>query len=226
MRRCSIVFAGLLAATSATADEESYIRVVLAGGGEVHEYRLTPRTLTLSPASRCPGAVRANCAFFTDPIYQADASERKNIDENILPRLTEQSFFKRASADSQLQRAVITDFSSGKPYRFEVRNLKTQVIELHATTKRAISAAEMLGNRGCVLLLTSTYRNGRMPWDALFAVAGHPTQYDTYYLEVYSPDGNLLKELLVHEDIKNSYGYFLPHLAHQPDARLGSNGPC
>lgn len=224
MRRYSIVFAGVLAATSAYADEGSYIRIVLSSGGEMHEYRFVPHTHALSLASRCPDATR--CAFSADSIYQADVAKRKNINETVLSRLADDSLFVRSAADSKLQRAVTADFSSGRPNSFEVRDLKTDAVTMRATMKRAISAVEMLGSRGCVLLLTSTYRNGRMPWDVFFALAGHPPQYDTYYLEVYSPEGKLLKELLVHEDLKNSHGYFLPHYAKQSDAPRGSNQPC
>lgn len=136
--------------------------------------------------------------------------------------------YARVSADSQQQRAVIADYGAvkGPPYKFEVRNLQTEAVELTATTKRRISAAEMLGNRGCVLLLTSSYRIGWMPWDLLFTLAGHPPQYDTYYLEVYGADGKMLNELLIHKDLKYSAGYLLPHQENQLDTPVGPNEPC
>jgi hypothetical protein len=227
MGRCFIVLAGLLAAISANADAGSYFRVVLFGGGEVYEYRVAPRTFALSLASRCSDGAPSTCAFFADPIYQADSSEHKKMEKAILSRFRRESPFVRASADSQLERAVIADYASGKElYKFEVRNLRTDAIEITATTKRRISAVEMLGNRGCVLLLTSSYRNSWMPWNLLLSLAGHPPQYDTYYLEVYGPDGKMLNELLIHKDLNYSAGYLLPHQEYELDTSPRPNDPC
>lgn len=227
MSRYFILLAGLLATISASANADSYFRVVLSGGGEVYEYRFAPHTFSLSLASRCSGGVPSTCAFFADPVYQADSAKHSNVEKGLLSRFRKEPIIARASADSRLQRAVLADYASGKePYKFEVYNLKTDAIEMSATTKRRISAAEMLGTRGCVLLLTSSYRIGWMPWDLLFTLAGHPPQYDTYYLEVYGADGKMLNEFLIKKDLKYSSGYVLPHLEDELNTPLGPNDPC
>jgi len=149
------------------------------------------------------------------------------MEKALLLRFRKQSISTDASADSKLQRAVVADRSPVKEqYKFEVHSLETGAIEMSATTKRRISAAEMLGTRGCVLLLTSSYRIGWMPWDLLFTLAGHPPQYDTYYLEVYGADGKMLNQLLVKKDLKYSSGYMLPHLDGELNTSLEPNGPC
>lgn len=223
MNRYLIIFAGLLATISASANAGSYFRVALLGGGELYEYRLDPSTFALSSASRCPDRVVQTCPFFTDPIYQ----EHRNTEKALLSRFGNKSSFSYAAADSQMRRAVIADRDPGKgPHKFEVRNLETEAIELSATTKRRISAAEMLGNRGCVLLLTSTYRIGWMPWDWPLTLAGHPPQYDTYYLEVYGPDGKMLNEMLVKKELKYSGGYLVPYREDESNAPIGPGGPC
>jgi len=227
MNRYLIMLAGLFATLSASADTGSYFRVVLFGDGQAHEYRLDPSTLSLSLASRCPDGVRSTCAFMTDPTYQAESAEHDNMEKALLSSFGKQRISSRAAADSLARRAVTADHALGyAQYKFEVRNLESGAIESSATTKRHISAAEMLGNRGCVLLLTSTYRLGRMPWDWLISLAGHPPEYETFYLEVYGADGKVLNELLVKKDLKYGGGYLLPHREDERDTPIGPNGPC
>jgi hypothetical protein len=223
MNRYLIILAGLLAAISGSANAGSYFRVALLGGGELYEYRFDPSTFVLSSASRCPDRVVQKCPFFTDPIRR----EHWNTGNALLSRFGNKSSFSYAAADSQMRRAVIADRDPGKGlHTFEVRNLETEAIELAATTKRRISAAEMLGDRGCVLLLTSTYRIGWMPWDWPLTLAGHPPQYDTYYLEVYAPSGKMLNEMLVKENVEYSGGYLVPYREDEPDAPIVPHGPC
>jgi hypothetical protein len=223
MNRYLIVFAGFLLTISASANAGSYFRVALLGGGELYEYRLDPSTFALSSASRCPDGEVQTCPFFTDPIYQ----EHKNTEKALLSRFGKKSISSYAAADSQMRRAVIADRGLDKgPHKFEVRNLETEAIELSATTKRHISAAEMLGDRGCVLLLTSTYRIGWMPWDLPFTLAGHPPQYDTYYLEVYGADGKMLNEMLVKKNLKFSGGYLAQYREDVSNAPIVPDGPC
>jgi len=223
MNRYLIILAGLLAAISGSANAGSYFRVVLLGGGELYEYRFDPSTFALSSASRCPDRVVQNCPFFTDPIRR----EHWNAGNALLSRFGKKSISSYAAADSQMRHAVIADLDLEKgPHKFEVRNLETEAIELSATTKRRISAAEMLGDRGCVLLLTSTYRIGWMPWDWPLTFAGHPPQYNTYYLEVYGPDGKMLNEMLVKKELKYSGGYLLPYREDEPNAPIVPDGPC
>ena len=146
MIRYFIMLAGLLATISASANEGSYFRVVLSGGGEMYEYRLSPQTFALSLASRCSGGVPSTCELFADPIYQADSSKHENMEKALLLRFRKESIFAHASADSQLRRAVVADGGFRQElYKFEVHSLETGAIEMSATTKRRISAAEMLG---------------------------------------------------------------------------------
>jgi hypothetical protein len=45
-----------------------------------------------------------------------------------------------------------------------------------------------------------------MPWHWPAILAGHPPQYNTWYLEVYSPDATRIAETVVHEKLKYSGG--------------------
>ena len=75
-----------------------------------------------------------------------------------------------------------------------------------ASERRALDA-EWVGNHGCFALLTSTTSSAMalLPWNWLQTFSGHAPQHDTYYLELYSPDGSLLAETLIHEKIRDAY---------------------
>jgi hypothetical protein len=226
MSRWLILLGGLLVAISASADSDSYFNVVLSGDGEAYKYRVAYRTLEVSLISRCSDGLRSTCALIADPVEKADASAHEKMEDALLLRFKRQKLGSRASADPQLLRAVIADIGYGEESKIEVRSLQNEAIEMAATTKRRISAVEMYGIRGCVLLLTASYRNDWLPWHWPMALAGHPAQYATYYLELYSPDGKLIKELLIRKDLKYSAGFLLPHFEEEHDALFVPNEPC
>lgn len=57
-----------------------------------------------------------------------------------------------------------------------------------------------------VALLTSTGRTGLLPWELLFAIAGHPVVYNRFYLEVYDLSGSLVYESEITSGVKNGSG--------------------
>lgn len=224
----SFLIAGLLTLVHVHAHSMSYIRVVLSEGSEVYAYRVSPSTLALTLKERCSERSPSACAFATDPAYQADLAERKSNATLVLARFKDLPSFAVTAADSTLQHAVIAESGAGhsSPYKFELHNLQTGTVELTKTTKRRISAAALFGSRGCFVLLTSSYRIGMKPWELVLSLAGHPPQYDTYYLEVYSSNGTVLNELLVHKDLRNSSGFLVPHVEDETAVQKGSNSPC
>ena len=55
-------------------------------------------------------------------------------------------------------------------------------------------------------VLTRTARMGLWPWEILFAVAGHPVYYMTFYVEVYDLSGDLVYESKIISGFKNGGG--------------------
>jgi hypothetical protein len=60
-------------------------------------------------------------------------------------------------------------------------------------------------------VLTRTARMGLWPWEVLFAVAGHPVYYMTFYLEIYDLTGNLVYESKIISGLKNGGGQIVWH---------------
>jgi hypothetical protein len=227
MIRYFIMLSGMLATLSASAAEGSYFRVLLYGGDDTYEYRFSPHASAPSLESHCSDDLPSACKRITDPAYQVAPSDHEPMTTAVIRAFHKESVSARAAADSQLRRAVVFNrMASREPFKFEVHNLETGAVEMSAMAKRRISAAEMLGTHGCVVLLTSSYRVDWMPWNWPLTLAGHPPQYDSYYLEFYGADGKMFKELLIKKDLKYAGGYMLSHVEEEPDAPFGPNGSC
>jgi hypothetical protein len=81
-----------------------------------------------------------------------------------------------------------------------------RLFRVNSRGKRVISDILWLGDSHSIALITRSERIGYSPRELLMAIAGHPVPHNTFYLEIYSSDGNLIKEMTILEDIKYGEG--------------------
>jgi hypothetical protein len=57
-----------------------------------------------------------------------------------------------------------------------------------------------------IVIISRDSRMGYWRWELFAALAGHPISYDSFFLECYSLEGNLIKSTSILKGITNGWG--------------------
>lgn len=192
----------LMASVGAVPQQEARLRLILISEGQALHYTVGP-TLESTFSHKCP---------YKDPEcqvrfeYDSDKEALDRVTQTLgpLPALT------RAAVDPSGSAVLLADRMNVKPpWRLRIVDLGSHNTTMSGTAKHSIHDAEWVGPN-CFVLLTSDDRTSFMPWHWLAALAGHPPQYGTFYLELYRQDGELLQETTIASGVKNSFGWLKP----------------
>jgi len=77
-------------------------------------------------------------------------------------------------------------------YRLRIIDLNAKAVAADISFKRALGDLAWSPGGDFVAALTETVRMGFLPWELLFASAGHPVPHNGFYLEVISASGQMV----------------------------------
>ena len=183
---------------------DQYLLIRLLADGRAYEYSVDLENVRAVLRASCEDS--GACPFYAGADKDPDILAGKEGESFVRSQL-KVPYSSRVSLDSTRTSALVAEADPGRDkYKFEIFKLPSGTQERSGTTARRIADAEWVGTKGCFALLTSTYSLGFMPWHWPAILAGHPPQYNTYYLELYAPDASLIAETVVHEKLKYSGG--------------------
>ncbi len=189
------------------------------GGGSAFEYAVDLREFKAVQLAKCDN--QRACSFLSAAENDPDLV-KKQADDKLVREQIKVPYFAKVALNSRRSLAVVAESRVGENRNtFEVVEFHTGTRVSSGISQRRIQDTQWVGTNGCFVLLTSTSSLSLMPWHWLAALSGHPAQYDTYYLELRTVDGNLLTETVIHENLKYSGGWLLKRMApegvlHEP----------
>jgi hypothetical protein len=192
---------------------DPYLLVRLLADGKAYEYSVDLTDVKAVLRASCDDSEA--CPFYANADKDPDILAEKEEESFVRSRL-KVAYFSRVSLDHTRTSAIVAEADPGKDnYKFEVFKLPSATVERSGTTTRRIADAVWIGTKGCFVLLTTTYSTGFMPWHWPAILAGHPPQYNTWYLELYGPDATRIDETVVHEKLKYSSGGLIKRRARE-----------
>ena len=214
--------------------DDSYLQAVFTDNKQVFRYDLDLQGVHAKLISSCEiPFTDESCKLPVMWESSLDRYKRKVQDADLLrAQLKSIPYFYAldATLDPSHSLALITNRSDSQTkYRFRIFQLLTSAEIVSGVSERRAIDAEWIGNHGCFALLTRTTSSAvaLLPWNWLQTFSGHPPQYDTYYLELYTLDGHLLGETVIHEKIRNSNGYFVTRRSFTlENIDIYPQGPC
>lgn len=89
-----------------------------------------------------------------------------------------------------------------------VVRLSHSSVILKKQSERRIRDIAWIGDKA-ICLLTSSSETGNKPWELFLALSGHPTQYESFFLEIYSIDGEKVFETSIFHRLKYGDGHIM-----------------
>jgi hypothetical protein len=210
------------------SEAPDYALVWVSGGNKIYEYEVDLMEMGATLRITCEEMQRANCAIFAGT--EKDSNVRALDADNALIRSrTSIPFGSVAALNIDRTLLLVAQKEPGSSrYRYDVYGFPTMAAVASGTTARRVSDAMWVGAKGCFTLLTTTEFTSLMPWYWLYALSGHPAQFDSYYLELYAPDGALVADVKIKANLLYSGGGFLNRRIHEtkPGNARALRSPC